>query len=231
MDGQVARPPRRSFIYRELEAAGARFVAVGDAEVAAHYAGDDETQALSSLGIADLSPLPRTGFKGDGAVDWLAAQGIAIGEASNHAVRQADGALAAKLAPGEVLVLDGLGEGEAICARLDAAWTPVASAFWPVPRRDGAFWFLVTGEHAATMFAKVCGVDLRPDKFSNHAVAQTSVARTNAIVVRDDLGAVPAFHLLGDSASARYMWHCLADAAREFGGRPVGLEAVRSLIR
>jgi sarcosine oxidase subunit gamma len=231
MDGQVARPPRRSFIYRELEAAGAHFAAVGDAEVAVRYAGDGEAQALSSLGLADLSPLPRTGFKGDGVAGWLAAQGLEIGEDSNRATRQADGILAARLAPGEVLVLDGLAGGAATCERLDAAWTPDAGAFWPVPRRDGAFWFLVTGEHAATMFAKLCGVDLRPAKFANHTIAQTSVARTNAIVVRDDLGSVPAFHLLGDSASARYMWRCLADAADEFGGHPVGLEAVRALIR
>ena len=252
MDGQVARPPRRSFIYRELEAAGAHFAAVGDAEVAVRCAGDGETQALSSLGLADLSPLPRTGFKGDGVAGWLAAQGFDIGEGSNHAYPQSDGALAARLAPGEVLVLDGLApgggpggappipnagdapatpEGSVACERLDAAWTPDAGAFWPVPRRDGSFWFLVTGEHAATMFAKLCGVDLRPAKFAKHAIAQTSVARTNAIVIRDDLGVVPAFHLLGDSASARYMWRCLADAADEFGGRPVGLEAVRALIR
>ena len=231
MNASGARPPRRSFIYRELEAAGARFVVVGDAEVAARYAAEGEAAALSTLGYADLSPLPRTGFKGDGAVDWLAAQGIGIGAASNRATRQADGTLAARLAPGEVLVLEGLGEGAETCERLDAAWTPDAGAFWPVPRRDGAFWFLVTGEHAATMFAKLCGVDLRPAKFPNHAVAQTSVARLSAIVIRDDLGAVPAFHLLGDSASARYMWRCLADAAQEFGGRPVGLEALRSLIR
>ena len=245
-------PPRRSFIYRELEAAGASFDSIGDAEVAARYADEGEAQTLSTLGYADLSPLPRTGFKGNGVGDWLAAQGLDIGEASNRAYPQSDGALAARLAPGEVLVLEGLGPGGppggvppisnaggapatpgevGTCERLDAAWAPAAGAFWPVPRRDGAFWFLVTGEHAATAFAKVCGVDLRPAKFPNHAVAQTSVARTNAIVIRDDLGAVLAFHLLGDSASARYTWRCLADAADEFGGRPVGLEAVRALIR
>lgn len=230
MDKPIARPPRRSFIYRELEAAGASFVADGDAEVAARYAEEGETQAIASLGFADLSPLPRTGFKGDGTVNWLTAQGLEIGEASNRAYSQADGALAARLAPGEVLVLDGLTGGAGACERLDGAWTPGAGAFWPVSRRDGAFWFLVTGAHAATAFAKVCGVDLRPAKFPDHAVAQTSVARTNAIVIRDDLGAVPAFHLLGDSASARYMWRCLADAADEFGGQPVGLEAVRGAL-
>ena len=58
MNATSPRTPRRSFIYRELEAAGARFVAIGDAEVAARYAGGDETQALIGLGIADLSPLP-----------------------------------------------------------------------------------------------------------------------------------------------------------------------------
>ena len=231
MDGPIARPLRRSFIYRELEAAGASFLSIGDAEVAARFSAADETPALSALGLADLSPLPRTGFKGIGVVDWLAAQGLDIGESSNRAYPQADGALAARLAPGEVLVLDGVAGGAGACARLDAAWAPDAGAFWPVPRRDGAFWFLVTGGHAATAFAKVCGVDLRPAKFPNHAVAQTSVARTNAIVIRGDLGAVPAFHLLGDSASARYMWRCLADAAEEFAGQPVGLEAVRALIR
>ena len=231
MDASSPRPLRRSFIYRELEAAGARFVSIGDAEVAARYAAAGEARALSSLGFVDLSPLPRTGFKGDGVAGWLAAQGFEIGAASNRAYPQAGGALAVRLAPDEVLVLEGLAGGAGICARLDAAWAPVAGDFWPVPRRDGTFWFLVTGEHAATVFAKVCGVDLRPAKFPNHAVAQTSVARMSAIVLRDDLGAVPAFHLLGDSASARYMWRCLADAADEFGGRPVGMEAVRALSR
>ena len=73
------------------------------------------------------------------------------------------------------------------------------------------------------MFAKVCGVDLRPAMFAVDAVAQTSVARLNAIVVRADLETVPAFRLLGDSASAAYMWESLLDAMAEYGGAAVGL--------
>jgi hypothetical protein len=47
------------------------------------------------------------------------------------------------------------------------------------------------------------------------------------VVIRGDLGELPAFHLLGDSAAAGYMWDCLLDAMAEFGGRPVGLAALQ----
>ena len=46
-------------------------------------------------------------------------------------------------------------------------------------------------------------------------------------VIRADLGTLPAFHLLVYSATAGYMWDCLLDAMAEFGGRPVGLEALQ----
>ena len=49
----------------------------------------------------------------------------------------------------------------------------------------------------------------------------------NAVVIRDDRGGVLAYHLLGDSASAEYLWDCLNDAMAEFDGAPVGLAAVR----
>ena len=76
------------------------------------------------------------------------------------------------------------------------------------------------------MFAKICGVDLRPGKFDDLAIAQTSIARISAIAIRDDRGGQPAYHLLCDSASANYFWDCLLDAMAEFDGRPVGLAAL-----
>ena len=79
------------------------------------------------------------------------------------------------------------------------------------------------------MFAKLCAVDLRPAKFADLSIAQTSVARLSAIVIRDDRADSLAYHLLADSASAAYLWECLFDAMTEFDGRPVGLTAVRSL--
>ncbi len=79
------------------------------------------------------------------------------------------------------------------------------------------------------MFAKLCGVDLRPHKFGDGAIAQTSIARLNAIVLRADVGETLAYYLLTDIASASYMWASLRDAMDEFDGLPVGLGAIRRL--
>jgi sarcosine oxidase subunit gamma len=76
----------------------------------------------------------------------------------------------------------------------------------------------VQGDSAPDMLSKLCAVDLRPHKFDDLNIAQTSVARLNAIVLRADAGGRLTYHLLADSASAAYMLACLRDSAEEFGG-------------
>ncbi len=228
--------PRRSFIYRALQQAGARFAAVNDASIAVDFGRPAEAEAAQarSMGIADLSVLPRIGFKGAGTVEWLTSQGLSIGADSNRAYPQAGGELAARLAPTEIFLIDSLaGRGELV-QRLNAAWswgneTPRRLIGYPMPRAESHAWFLVTGERAPGMFAKICGVDLRPHRFAVGAIAQTSLAKMSAIVIRADLGDVPAYHVLADSASAEYLWGCLLDAMAEFAGAPVGWVAVRQL--
>jgi sarcosine oxidase subunit gamma len=227
---------RRSFVYRVLQQGGARFAAVNDAAIAVDFGRPLEAEAAQarSMGIADLSVLPRTGFKGAGTVEWLTSQGLSIGADSNRAYPQAGGELAARLAPTEIFLIDSLaGRGELI-RRLNAAWswgseTPRRLIGYPMPRAESHAWFLVTGERAPGMFAKICGVDLRPHRFAAGAIAQTSLAKMSAIVIRADLGEVPAYHVLADSASAEYLWGCLLDAMAEFAGAPVGWAAVRQL--
>jgi len=222
---------RRSFIYRILEQAGAHFAEVNGAAVARDFgSAEADLEAARSMGLADLSPLARTGFKGAGALDWARGQGVVIGDANNTACRQPDGALTARLADTEVLVTDSFDGTGALPNRLKSHWSAAnPRGIWLVNRQAANFWFMVTGTHSAKTLAKLCAVDLRPAKFPPGAVAQTPVARTNCIVIRDDLGDVPGWHLLGDSASAEYQWGCLADAMAEFAGRPVGLDALRRL--
>jgi sarcosine oxidase subunit gamma len=222
---------RRSFIWRTLDAAGANYAEINDAAVAADFgAPDAEAKAARGMGLTDLSPLARVGFKGNGALQWARDHGVKIGQANNVATRQAGGALAARLADSEVVVIDGLAGKGTLPHRLLSEWSmDNAKGGYLVNRQGVNFWFMATGEHAAAMFAKICGVDLRAHKFAERAIAQTSVARTNCIVIRDDLGAVPAFHMMGDSASAEYQWTCVIDAMVEFAGQPVGLTALRSL--
>lgn len=162
--------------------------------------------------LTDLSPIARTGFKGADTPHWLAAQGLDIPDVPNRAVIQADGSLLARLSAGEFLLLGRPGLG--LVERLDAAWSWEAEAglCFPLPRRDSHAWFHLRGPAVPAMMAKLCGVDLRRHVFADGAVAQTSVARLNGIVIRqgDD------FHLLADSASAEYLRACVVDAMAEF---------------
>lgn len=227
---------RRSFVYRKLVAAGAEFAEINGGAVAMRYpaSGTDEAQAARRMALADLSVLPHGGFKGRGTVEWLTAQGLAIGGDSNKAYAQSGGELAARLAPTEIFLLDSLSGSGALTNRLNDAWQWAASAprpqqGYPTPRQDSHAWFMVTGAQAPEMFAKICGVDLRPAHFPVGAIAQTSVAKMSAIVIRADLGQTIAYHLLADIASADYLWTCIEDAIAEYDGRIVGLAALRAL--
>jgi sarcosine oxidase subunit gamma len=227
---------RRSFIHRVLQQAGARFAPVNDGVIAVDFgrAVEAEMAQARRMSIADLSVLPRTGFKGAGTVEWLSGQGLSIGPDSNRAYAQAGGELAGRLAPTEIFLLDGLaGSGELI-RRLNAAWnwgseTPRTLIGYPMPRSESHAWFLVAGEHAPAMFAKICGVDLRSHRFAVGSIAQTSLAKMSGVIIRIDLGGAPAFHVLADSASAEYLWGCLLDAMAEFDGAPTGWAAIRHL--
>lgn len=209
---------RRSFVYPELVAAGAEFVERGDCAVASRIPDDDELP----LALIDLSPLMRTGIKGPRARAYLGEREWPVPEANNTAVRNDAGALVLRLGDNELLVLSGPNDDDGPVRELEAG-IPGAGA-WHVPRRDGHCWFLLHGDPAVDCLAKLCGVDLRPPAFEPGAIAQTSVARLNAIVCRDPAIAKPAFHLLADGPSAPWFHDALLDAMGEFGGGAAGLQ-------
>lgn len=218
---------RRSFVYRRLVDAGAAFVEVDGSAVADAFPGQGGLPGR--LALIDLSPLPRYGFKGRGVVTWLAAHGIAAPETNNRAQTANDGTLVARLADTEALLLPDLAIPGALTIP-EADPGPDARCY-TVPRRDSHAWFMLTGHLAQPCLQKLCGVDLRPDRFSDLSVAQTSIARLSAILIRQDLGDTPCFHLLADSASALYFWDVLTDAMKEFHGAPAGLRALAALAR
>jgi sarcosine oxidase subunit gamma len=219
---------RRSFVARELVALGAAFTDIGGfaAPLTCGASAEEEAARARRLGLCEASALARGGYKGWTALDWLREKGVGVPEQNNRA-RRHDGALVARLADSEALILGGLDGG---CALLDdLAAAPPPDGCYPVPRADANAAFIISGSAAPAMLAKLCAVDLRPRSFPDLSLAQTSVARLNAIVLRADIADTVAFHCLFDSASALYLWHCLIDAMAEFDGWPVGLAAARQL--
>ena len=231
MSHTAAAPPltrARTPLYRLLNRRGARWRTLGDAAAATDLS---TSPALDELAIVDLSPLPRIGFKGRGTIAAMRARGLRVESEPNRIFPQDDGSLCLVLAPSEVLILSALGGNDSQFSEWERTFRlEDEERTYPLPRRDSHAWLALTGRRAPEMFAKLCAVDLRLGKFQNHAIAQTSLARINAIVARSDRGETPVFHLLADTASSLYLSTCLLDAAREYGGEFVGLDRFERLI-
>lgn len=218
---------RRTPLRRLLESAGAEWRDLGDAAVAWKIGGETDATRLA---IVDLSPLPRLGFKGRGTIAAMKNRGVFVVAEPNKAFRQADGGLCLVLGPGEILLLSNFtGDGASLDAMPDGWRIEDEEDTYPLLRRDSHAWFAVTGGDAPAMFAKLCAVDLRLNKFPDLSIAQTSAANMTVIIARADDAGTPVYHLLADSASAVYLCSCLVDAAAEFGGRMAGLSALRGL--
>jgi sarcosine oxidase subunit gamma len=219
---------RRSQLYRWHLKNNAEFD-TADGSVT-HYADlAKESESVGQLGLADLSNLPRTGFKGPGAAEWIVGNGVALPEAPNLAHAHSDSSLLVRLSHQELLVLSDLKRQSMLADTLPQNWSVEASqGVSLLPRADSHCWFALTGIHAAEMFSKVCAVDLRPGKFAQGEVAQTSIARVNAIIVRNDLGPTLCFYILSDVSSAEFLWLSLLDAMLEFEGAAVGTAALKA---
>lgn len=202
---------------------------VGENVVASYSNEADETRRAKRLAVCDLSTLPRHGITGAGSVAWLEQRSLKLPAAANQAVLQSSGDLLARLSAQEFLLLPVLSDTvptdpNALIGADDAAMQAYA-----LPRRDSHCWFTVSGRHAAGMFSRICGVDLRETVFGNGQVAQTSLARVNGILIRRDYGATPNYHLLASSAAAEYLWACLIEAMTEFDGGAIGVKSLLSL--
>jgi sarcosine oxidase, subunit gamma len=204
---------RRSFVYRRLSAS-TPLGRTEDADLAPR-----PPRSEPKLKLIDLSVLPRWGLKGRDAFTFLKTQGASTPNDDNRAEPQHDGSLIARLSPGEALILSAVPDGRSTVAGAVEAIPPEGrGACYPVPRRDSHCWFIVAGHDGPRMFAKLCGVDLAADQFADGSIAQTSVARLSAIVIRHDIGGTVSFSILTESASAEYLWDCLIDAMTEFSG-------------
>lgn len=179
----------------------------------------------SKLSLIDLSPLPRGGIKGHDLTRWIESTSYEIGEDSNRAYAQRGGLLIARLSAGELMLLSNPADAstEAMMYSLEASYS-----CYPVRRQDSHYWFALTGSSSPAMFAKLCGVDLSPDVFPDCSVAQTSVARTSAIIVRHDIEHALRYYLLGDSSTVLYMRGCLIDAMKEYDGEVTDLQTMNN---
>ena len=182
------------------------------------------TELLHTCALTDLTELARVGFRGSDSAAYLQKRGYRLPTLPNQALRQDDGGWVARLSQTEYLLLGSLADDGARVADAEAEWVQDGQRNYLLPRQDSHAWLQLSGVHCSAVMAKLCGVDLRPGAFPVGAVAQTSAARINVIVVNVGSDERPALQLLFDRASLAYFREAVLDAMDEFEGGWVGMD-------
>lgn len=230
---------RRSQLERRLSALGASFAPFGkDSSLAISFkksARRGAVRANTGVLLCDLSPLSRIGLKGTAMPALLKSAEIALPTKVNEASQHKDRSLCLRIAVNEVLLLSALAsDGETDFRTLHKALSEYdRRSCWTVPYQDSFCWLALAGARVGEMFAKLCAVDLDEGSFAPLMIAQTSLARLGAVIVRAPTSRgsrLPLFYLLCDNASSGYLWDCLVDAMEEWRGAVVSRGELLKLV-
>ncbi len=226
----------RSFVYRKFDNLSVTWSDInGYAAVLSAHDTKLEIEYAQKMALCDLSHIQRIGFKGIGSNEWLSSQQITIPQDINTAEISSNGCLIARIGNQDILILDHLENKTNIKPVLEQQWhhdyaLNNHSCGNIMPRQDSHSCFYVCGVSAPEMFSTLCAVDLRIKKFNNLMIAQTSLARINAIIIRCDVGDTPGFYVLVENVSSEYCWNCIEEAMQDYSGQLIGLSCLIDLM-
>ena len=161
-----------------------------------------------TVGLEDLSGQPIWHVRGDQAESLLGTDPLAVGELTTFR-----GGLIARPRGDQYLLID-LGPEIQSSTGGDSTLTVTDLT-------HGYGQLLLFGEQATDVLAKVCGLDFSEKVFPNNHIAQTSLAKVRATIIRHDQDKYPAYHILVGYPVTVYVWEVLFDAMQEFDGKYV----------
>jgi glycine cleavage system aminomethyltransferase T len=88
---------------------------------------------------------------------------------------------------------------------------------------------LLAGPRSQDVLSKLTSLRLAVDAFPSGTCAQANVAHAHAIVLREDLPDLTAYHLLISREFAESVWESILHAGHEYHLRPFGLQALELL--
>ena len=201
-----------------------------------------ETEAAAirtAVGLADLSAWGKILIQGRGAnaaikaalgdCPTIVGEAIAVGAASKRVHLHGTGLLACLTREDWYLVTPIGGEEDAL-EKINAAIAASGVFAHATDLTHGKGAILLAGPHAARVLPKVCALDFHPAGFPNRHAAQSSVAKVQAIILRDDVSGLLAYQIHVSRSEADSVWGALFDAAGEFGAQPVGYSALTGLM-
>jgi heterotetrameric sarcosine oxidase gamma subunit len=182
--------------------------------------------------ISFTSPLAAT-LKGKKAVSNLEiAESVGLADLSGQAIwhiRGKNAASALRKVPSAVS--DVISEGDSLIAqpradqyfvigaKPDAESNSEADVLTVTDLTHAYGHLLLIGKYAADVLAKVCALNFSDSAFPNNHIAQTSLAKVRASIIRHDQNDVLAYQILVGYPVTAYVWDVFFDATQEFDGQ------------
>jgi heterotetrameric sarcosine oxidase gamma subunit len=173
-------------------------------EISARRSGAD-------LRIMDCTPLAKVLVRASTDREVARTLGVPFGRAA----RDEHGTLIVGSGPGEWLLLAPPATNAVVARRVEGV--PDEGLVSVFDATHGRALMRITGERAADLLAKVCGVDFSEEVTPDGAAFRSSVAKLVTDVVRDDRGAERSYLLHCERSSGQYLFDALIDAGDEFG--------------
>ncbi|BFM49712.1 sarcosine oxidase subunit gamma [Marinomonas sp. THO17] len=170
----------------------------------------------SRIKIEDYTQVSRIGFRGPDVEAFLASENLPVPTQPNLSLLDASGIRVVRLSNTEFWLLDETQQNAQRIMDMEVSALKGEGIYRLYCQHSHAM-FVCVGEDCESMFAKICGVDLSRHAFLVNQLAQTSVARVNAIVINAASESQSGrFLVLSDIASSQHLWDALWDAAEEF---------------
>lgn len=171
-------------------------------------AADGTPLPTGTVSLTDLTAAPRFGLKGAGSAGWLAGKAIPLPAINRIAAHR--GMRVLRLGNEDFLLL--AGQDEQGLGELADAWrrdtAPKGYSSW---REEGWAWMRLSGPLASEAMSRLCTLDFRAERFATDEIAQTRVARIEAVAFRSETG----FDILFDITASAFFARAVAAAARQ----------------
>jgi sarcosine oxidase subunit gamma len=229
------RATRLSPVHDQLDHLHPRWGALDGMPVALAFGSrtlEQEQGLARTLGLCDVSALPRSVIKGPGAASFLEASGVApaIPAEVFCVLPLQSGGLIARTGRAEFFLEDAPtedGRQNVVAQVSESLVNSPQPGVYQALRQDASF--LLSGEHASAVLLQTCGFDFRqpgsspsPSPDRGTVMVMTRVAGVSTWVVRREIAGIAVHHLWTDGTYGPYLWESLLKVTREFDGDAVG---------
>lgn len=208
---------RRSPIHELLVARGAEWRVVGGAPLAVRIETEEaERAAAPTLGLCDVSALPKLAIKGPDAENRLKDRGIEVPAEIYESCRLGAGGWIVRTGAEEFFLESGATDDSV--SALASIFDSVHGRVFRIERQDATL--LLVGSRASDVLAQTCGVNLR--EAAAHRLVLTRVAGISCGVFPQCFADVPGYRLWVDFTYAVALWETLVEICESLDGRVIG---------